>query len=170
MLRSMRILQSYPPPITVITHSYYSLMSIISTNVTKTRTPTTGTTTTDTSTTSGRKRRRRVEISYDSSWEYKVSFWCLNASVIFEEITKLTRSILMASGTIAPIESFASELGVPFRIRLEARHVLTFRQVLLGWLGERTWCSTLYCYKIPTRARTQVHRFKQQYIVTCDIS
>ena len=137
MLRSMRILQSYPPPITVITHSYYSLMSIISTNVTKTRTPTTGTTTTDTSTTSGRKRRRRVEISYDSSWEYKVSFWCLNASVIFEEITKLTRSILMASGTIAPIESFASELGVPFRIRLEARHVVDVsRQVLVGWLGE----------------------------------
>ena len=75
--------------------------------------------------------------------------------MIFEEITTLTRSVLMASGTIAPIESFvrmmhsstsfyiqyiqvqASELGVPFRIRLEARHVVNVsQQVCVGWLGE----------------------------------
>lgn len=43
------------------------------------------------------------------------------------------RSVLLASGTLAPLASFAAELMLPFPNRLENPHVIdTTRQVLAG--------------------------------------
>ena len=43
---------------------------------------------------------------------------------------------MLTSGTLAPLEGFASELGTPFDVRLEAPHVVDMaRQVWAGVLG-----------------------------------
>ncbi|KAG7383385.1 Fanconi anemia group J protein [Phytophthora pseudosyringae] len=61
--------------------------------------------------------------------------WCLSASVVFAEVARNSHSVILASGTLSPMDSFAGELGVDFLIRLEANHVVNMRkQVLIGSL------------------------------------
>ena len=50
--------------------------------------------------------------------------WCLDPSIVFREIAGEAHSVLLTSGTLAPLDSFADELGVPFPIRLAAPHVI----------------------------------------------
>jgi len=38
------------------------------------------------------------------------------------------RSVILTSGTLAPMTSFASELGIPFPIQLEANHIISASQ------------------------------------------
>jgi Rad3-related DNA helicase len=54
----------------------------------------------------------------------RVHFWCCNSAVAFETIKEEARSVILASGTLAPMESFASELGMLFDVRLETGHVV----------------------------------------------
>lgn len=62
-----------------------------------------------------------------------LSLWCLNPAVAFRQVAAHTRSVILTSGTLAPLESFASELGIPFTVRLEAPHVVNMqRQVWAG--------------------------------------
>lgn len=57
-------------------------------------------------------------------------FWCLNPSVAFSRLASVARSVILTSGTLAPMDSFASELGVTFETRLEAPHVIEKSQVM----------------------------------------
>ena len=57
-------------------------------------------------------------------------FWCLNPAVAFTRLAKSARSIILTSGTLSPLDSFASELGTPFPIKLEAPHVIDRSQIL----------------------------------------
>lgn len=56
------------------------------------------------------------------------------------------RSILLTSGTLSPLDSFAHELGLPFEVRLENPHVISRNQVslcpscTLSLLGLPGWC------------------------------
>ncbi len=46
------------------------------------------------------------------------------------------RSVLLTSGTLSPLASFAAELQVPFRVQLENPHVIApqqARQCAAGW-------------------------------------
>ncbi|KAE8884292.1 Fanconi anemia group J [Phytophthora fragariae] len=66
-------------------------------------------------------------------WELKMCIWCLNAAVAFSDVASQARSVILTSGTLSPMESFAGELGVDFPIRLEANHVVNMRkQVFIG--------------------------------------
>ena len=52
-----------------------------------------------------------------------------------------TNSVILTSGTLSPLDSFASELGTAFNIRLEAPHVVDMKkQVRLrgGGIQNRT--------------------------------
>ena len=40
------------------------------------------------------------------------------------------RSVILSSGTLSPMDSFQSELGLPFPIVLEANHIIKDSQVL----------------------------------------
>ncbi|KAJ2378617.1 hypothetical protein GGI05_006709, partial [Coemansia sp. RSA 2603] len=53
-----------------------------------------------------------------------LAFWALNPGVVFAEIASLTRSIVLTSGTLSPLGSYASELQVDFASTLEANHVI----------------------------------------------
>ncbi|CAL8115694.1 unnamed protein product [Orchesella dallaii] len=61
--------------------------------------------------------------------------WCLNPAVAFEDIQKQVHSIVLTSGTLSPMQSFESELGAPFPLRLEASHVIDKNQVWAGVIG-----------------------------------
>lgn len=66
-----------------------------------------------------------------------LSLWCLNPSIAFRQISVPAHSILLTSGTLAPLDSFASELGATFPIRLEAPHVVNMQtQVWAGVVGQ----------------------------------
>ena len=66
-------------------------------------------------------------------WDVEVCFWCFSASVIFKEMDAKARSIILTSGTLSPMKSFAHELAVPFQQRFEAKeHVIQPSQVLIA--------------------------------------
>ena len=51
------------------------------------------------------------------------------SSQVFSEISSLVRSLILTSGTLSPMNSFSSELGMAFPIKLEANHVVGRSQV-----------------------------------------
>ncbi|XP_072099358.1 Fanconi anemia group J protein [Mobula birostris] len=63
-----------------------------------------------------------------------LNFWCLNPAVACSDLN-VVRSIILSSGTLSPMESFSSELGVKFSIQLEANHVIDNSQVWIGTIG-----------------------------------
>ncbi|XP_078681023.1 Fanconi anemia group J protein homolog [Branchiostoma floridae x Branchiostoma belcheri] len=70
----------------------------------------------------------------DKTFSHHLHFWCLNPAVAFSELANC-RAIVLSSGTLSPIDSFQSELGVPFPIQLEANHVVGKKQVWVGTVG-----------------------------------
>ncbi|KAK7402386.1 hypothetical protein VNO78_14615 [Psophocarpus tetragonolobus] len=58
------------------------------------------------------------------NWTYTLSLWCLNPEVVFRDVADLSLSIILTSGTLSPMTSFTSELGVHFETCLEAPHVI----------------------------------------------
>ncbi|VVA92007.1 unnamed protein product [Arabis nemorensis] len=71
----------------------------------------------------------------DSSgkWTLTFSLWCMNPSVVFKELADLSLSIILTSGTLSPMNSFSSELGMQFGTCLEAPHVIDAN--LQVWAG-----------------------------------
>ncbi|XP_063311363.1 Fanconi anemia group J protein [Pelobates fuscus] len=66
---------------------------------------------------------------------YTLNFWCLNPAVAFSDLSDAARTIVLTSGTLSPMDSFSSELGVKFSIQLEANHVIHKSQVWVGTVG-----------------------------------
>jgi regulator of telomere elongation helicase 1 len=65
--------------------------------------------------------------------ERTVSYWCFSPAVAMQEFLALrVRSLVLTSGTLSPMDSFACELGVQFPVRLENRHVIGADQVWAG--------------------------------------
>ncbi|KAF9116314.1 Fanconi anemia group J protein [Mortierella sp. AM989] len=64
----------------------------------------------------------------------ELKFWCLNPGVIFRPLSLKARSVILTSGTLSPMDSFASELQTSFKIQLEADHVIDKSQVWTGVL------------------------------------
>ena len=66
-------------------------------------------------------------------WVTSLGFWCMNPAVTFHELQEECRSVLLASGTLSPMDTFSSELGVDFPIQVEAPHVIgKDRVIVLG--------------------------------------
>lgn len=67
----------------------------------------------------------------------KASLCCLNAAICFREISSKARSVIVASGTMTPISSFAGELGTTFSISKTLPHVVRVQnQLFVGVVGE----------------------------------
>ncbi|XP_063655195.1 Fanconi anemia group J protein isoform X4 [Pan troglodytes] len=75
-----------------------------------------------------------------------LNFWCLNPAVAFSDINGKVQTIVLTSGTLSPMKSFSSELGVTFTIQLEANHIIKNSQVWVGTIGSgpkgRNLCAT----------------------------
>ncbi|KAF2323322.1 hypothetical protein GH714_034614 [Hevea brasiliensis] len=62
-----------------------------------------------------------------------LSWWCFNPGVAMEEFSRMgVGSIILTSGTLSPMESFAQELKLNFPIRLENPHVISSNQIWAG--------------------------------------
>lgn len=67
----------------------------------------------------------------------KVNVFCLNAAVCFRDISNKARSVIVTSGTLSPIASFAGELGTTFAISKSLPHVIDVRkQLFVSVVGE----------------------------------
>ncbi|EOA37435.1 hypothetical protein CARUB_v10011496mg [Capsella rubella] len=60
----------------------------------------------------------------DSGWTHTFSSWCMNPSVVFKDLADRSLSIILTSGTLSPMNSFSSELGLKFGTCLESPHVI----------------------------------------------
>eukprot|EP00049_Salpingoeca_infusionum_P015241 m.292736 g.292736 ORF g.292736 m.292736 type:complete len:1045 (-) comp15844_c0_seq8:2262-5396(-) len=59
-----------------------------------------------------------------------LGFWCFSPGFAMNRLARdNVRSIVLTSGTLAPLDSFASELMTPFPIRLENPHIISAKQV-----------------------------------------
>lgn len=95
------------------------------------------------------KRRRTSGNTFASSRKFRpVSFhmWCMTGEVVFSDIATETHSIILTSGTLSPLDAFASELGIPFPVKLEAGHVINLsKQLFAGCfrsVGDQSLLST----------------------------
>ncbi|XP_068173823.1 Fanconi anemia group J protein isoform X2 [Antennarius striatus] len=93
-----------------------------------------------------RPRQRQRQNTRVKKEVLTLSFWCLNPAVAFSDLSDSVKSIVLTSGTLSPMGSFSSELGVKFSIQLEASHVINKSQVWVGTLGSgpqgRKLCAT----------------------------
>ncbi len=59
-----------------------------------------------------------------------LSYWCFSSGISMRALQTLrVRSVLLTSGTLSPLDSFANELQLPFPITLENPHVIDRSQV-----------------------------------------
>ena len=62
-----------------------------------------------------------------------LNYWCFHAGVSMKEImAQGVRSLILTSGTLSPLESFTSELDVPFPVTLQNPHVIGSSQIWAG--------------------------------------
>ncbi|KAK6914908.1 ATP-dependent helicase, C-terminal [Dillenia turbinata] len=62
-----------------------------------------------------------------------MSWWCFNPGIAMEEFSRLNvGSIILTSGTLSPMDSFAQELKLEFPVRLENPHVISSNQLWAG--------------------------------------
>ncbi|XP_073265919.1 regulator of telomere elongation helicase 1 homolog isoform X1 [Populus alba] len=62
-----------------------------------------------------------------------LSWWCFNPGISMQEFSRMgVRSIILTSGTLSPLDSFAQELKLDFPIRLENPHVISSNQIWAG--------------------------------------
>ncbi|KRZ59426.1 Fanconi anemia group J -like protein [Trichinella nativa] len=64
-----------------------------------------------------------------------INFWCMNPAVAFDDVSSKTKSVILASGTLSPLKSYATELGLPFQFSLEAPHVVPPERMWIGSIG-----------------------------------
>ena len=64
----------------------------------------------------------------DPDYYHEMQILCMSPAVAFGDL-KGCHSILLASGTLSPLDTFESELGVEFKNKVEANHVIRNEQV-----------------------------------------
>ncbi|KAH6799841.1 RAD3-like DNA-binding helicase protein [Perilla frutescens var. hirtella] len=60
----------------------------------------------------------------EGGWTNTFSLWCLNPAVVFKSIAESAQSVILTSGTLSPLNTFSSELGIQFGTCLEAPHII----------------------------------------------
>eukprot|EP00035_Acanthoeca_spectabilis_P017391 m.362541 g.362541 ORF g.362541 m.362541 type:complete len:1056 (-) comp16651_c0_seq2:2355-5522(-) len=64
-----------------------------------------------------------------------LGFWCLNPAVAYSSMADRARTVILTSGTMSPLNTFASELGSTFPHTVEANHIIKSDQVWAGTLS-----------------------------------
>ena len=73
------------------------------------------------------KYQYRERTSGFDKTQVEINIWCLSPAVVFSEIAEHAHSIILTSGTLSPMASFASELGTEFHVKLGAPHVINIQ-------------------------------------------
>ncbi|KAK9404951.1 Regulator of telomere elongation helicase 1 [Crotalus adamanteus] len=80
-----------------------------------------------------------------------LSYWCFSPGFSMHELVRQgVRSIILTSGTLFPLSSFALEMQIPFPVCLENPHVIDKHQICIGIIPKgpdgKLMCST-YNYR-----------------------
>jgi len=66
-----------------------------------------------------------------------LNLWCFSPGFSMQRLARLgPRSIILTSGTLSPLNAFSEELGVPFPVRLENKHIISASQVWCGVISQ----------------------------------
>ncbi|KAL2463124.1 RAD3-like DNA-binding helicase protein [Forsythia ovata] len=88
-----------------------------------------------------------------------LSWWCFNPGIAMDEFSRLgVGSIILTSGTLSPLDSFAEELKLEFPVRLENPHVITGNQI---WAGVVPVGPSGYSFNSSYRSRDSME-YKQE--------
>lgn len=66
----------------------------------------------------------RRQLTQGDRHVFRLSLFCMNPGIAFEKIHSFAWSVIVASGTLSPIESLKSELGCTFKNIFEGSHVI----------------------------------------------
>jgi len=62
-----------------------------------------------------------------------LNLWCFSPGFSMQSLAKLgARSIILTSGTLSPLSAFQEEIGIPFPVQLENKHIISASQVWCG--------------------------------------
>ncbi|XP_054322558.1 regulator of telomere elongation helicase 1 isoform X2 [Pongo pygmaeus] len=62
-----------------------------------------------------------------------LSYWCFSPGLSMRELVRQgVRSLILTSGTLAPVSSFALEMQIPFPVCLENPHIIDKHQIWVG--------------------------------------
>ncbi|XP_058033911.1 regulator of telomere elongation helicase 1 isoform X3 [Ahaetulla prasina] len=62
-----------------------------------------------------------------------LSYWCFSPGYSMQELVRQgVRTIILTSGTLSPLSSFAMEMQIPFPVHLENPHVIDKHQICVG--------------------------------------
>ena len=68
-----------------------------------------------------------------SGKETILSFWCFSPAIAMRNMMELSpRTVVLASGTLSPLNTLSEEFGMPFPNRIENTHVIKQSQILVG--------------------------------------
>jgi DNA repair helicase Rad3 len=66
-----------------------------------------------------------------------ISYWCFNPGIALRALQKRgIYSIILTSGTLSPLVSFAAELQIPFPHQLENSHVIGYNQIFCSVISK----------------------------------
>jgi Fanconi anemia group J protein len=101
-------------------------------------------------------QREAKNVDSESKWDTYIGFWCMNPAVSFKNMAKGAHSIILTSGTLSPMNSFASELGVEFPHRLETAHIIPRSNIFVRAISHGPNGVKLEC----TYKNTEVYKFQ----------
>ena len=90
---------------------------------------------------SSRKRKSQPLKVTDVVMEFSLNFWCFSPAVAFEELKTKTKTTILASGTLAPLDTFSAELDTIFTTEYEGKHIIDNSQVWVGTIGSHNGVS-----------------------------
>ncbi|KAG5537665.1 hypothetical protein RHGRI_024945 [Rhododendron griersonianum] len=101
---------------------------------------------------------QEVEASDTAAFKGKasrtLSWWCFNPGLAMDSFSELgVGSIILTSGTLSPLDSFAHEFKLEFPIRLENPHVISANQI---WVGVVPSGPSGYAFNSSYRSRDLV--------------
>lgn len=79
--------------------------------------------------------RQTQQAIASNTYVWQLSILCMNPGIAFEKITSWAWSIIVASGTLSPIESLKTELGCTFSNIFEGKHVIESERIFASVLS-----------------------------------
>ncbi|KAG6462174.1 hypothetical protein O3G_MSEX013091 [Manduca sexta] len=78
-----------------------------------------------------------LKASNSKSAERVLSYWCFSPGFGMKQLLdQNVRSIILTSGTLAPLKPLISELGIPVGVRLENPHIVKSNQICVKIIGQ----------------------------------
>uniref|UniRef100_A0A0N5B5H1 DNA helicase n=1 Tax=Strongyloides papillosus TaxID=174720 RepID=A0A0N5B5H1_STREA len=85
----------------------------------------------------------------------KLELWCLDPSLGFKDAFNNVRSIILASGTLSPIDTFISELGLKFESIVQGDQIIPKEQIFASVIGVGPNKKDIICTKNKISAGEQ---------------